>query len=343
MNGATKQPEAAQLPVPVETPARTALAVQDVREQISLIQDLMKSVMHDGEHYGKIPGCGDKPTLLKSGAEKLSMTFRLLPRYEVSERDMGKGHREFSVRCILLYGGRDFAGEGVGSCSTMESKFRFRWDATDKDVPKEYWDSRDPALLGGTQFCARKQAGKWKIFQRAEHDNPADYYNTCLKMAKKRAHVDAVLTATAASDIFTQDVEDLAENGKASVGKDEPPEATPKEMRARADALADEAERLTAKSKREREAGQPTSPSAQSDDSPPTAGDEGQPGPDEWREVEIHFGKNAGKKLGELTLDSLVWYQDTWQPKEYKGRIDPRDIALRRALDDSKGIRDGKF
>ena len=46
---------------------------------------------------------------------------------------------------------------------------------------------------------------------RIEHDNPADYYNTVLKMAKKRAHVDAVLTATAASDIFTQDIEDMPE------------------------------------------------------------------------------------------------------------------------------------
>jgi hypothetical protein len=36
-------------------------------------------------------------------------------------------------------------------------------------------------------------------------------------MAKKRAHVDAILTSTAASDIFTQDVEDMAENG--SFGK----------------------------------------------------------------------------------------------------------------------------
>jgi hypothetical protein len=28
-------------------------------------------------------------------------------------------------------------------------------------------------------------------------------------MAKKRAHIDAVLTCTAASDIFTQDIEDI--------------------------------------------------------------------------------------------------------------------------------------
>ena len=49
---------------------------------------------------------------------------------------------------------------------------------------------------------------RWQNDQRVEYDNPADYYNTALKMAKKRAHVDAILTATAASDCFTQDVED---------------------------------------------------------------------------------------------------------------------------------------
>ena len=38
----------------------------------------------------------------------------------------------------------------------------------------------------------------------------ADVYNVVLKQAKKRALVDAVLTATAASDLFTQDLEDLS-------------------------------------------------------------------------------------------------------------------------------------
>lgn len=35
--------------------------------------------------------------------------------------------------------------------------------------------------------------------------------NTCLKMAKKRAQVDAALTVGSLSDIFTQDLEDMAE------------------------------------------------------------------------------------------------------------------------------------
>jgi hypothetical protein len=38
---------------------------------------------------------------------------------------------------------------------------------------------------------------------------PYDFYNTALKIGKKRAMVDAVLTVTGASEIFTQDAEDL--------------------------------------------------------------------------------------------------------------------------------------
>lgn len=44
-------------------------------------------------------------------------------------------------------------------------------------------------------------------FQR--ESNPWNLHNTFLKMAKKRALIDAVLNATAASEIFTQDVEDI--------------------------------------------------------------------------------------------------------------------------------------
>lgn len=199
-----------------------AMGVSEIIDQVNLIQNVMKSVMRDNEHYGVIPGTGKKPSLLKSGAEKLTMTFRMAPRYEITINDMGRGHREYEVVCHLdsLVTGK-FLGSGVGNCSTMETKYRYRTgptESTGKPVPKEYWNLRDKApdkakaLLGGPGFVTKKFDGKWEIAQqgeRVEHDNPADYYNTVKKMGKKRAFVDAVLTVTAASDIFTQDVEDL--------------------------------------------------------------------------------------------------------------------------------------
>lgn len=196
----------------------SAYTVQRVTQQIGLIQDLMRSVMKDGEHFGVIPGCGKKPSLLKPGAEKLSCVFRLAPAYEgeLNPVDLGDGHREYVIKCRLTHiPSGTVIGEGLGSCSTMEGKYRYRAGEvkpTGKPVPQEYWTARDQSMIGGPGFATRKIDGKWEIVEageKVEHDNPADYYNTVLKMAKKRAHVDAILTATSASDIFTQDVEDM--------------------------------------------------------------------------------------------------------------------------------------
>lgn len=197
----------------VETTAIGAPAsVGELRQQVNVIQDAMAAVMKVDEHYGVIPGTGSKPSLLKPGAEKLSLLFRLAPEYQISKSDLGSGHREYEITCTLRHiNSNKVMGQGVGSCNTMEGKFRYRTESTGKDVPREYWDSRDKSLLGGDSYSAKKKGNQWLIFHRVDHDNPPDYYNTVLKMAKKRAHVDAILTATAASDIFTQDFEDMPE------------------------------------------------------------------------------------------------------------------------------------
>lgn len=190
------------------------LSPAQILDQVNLIQQVMRAVMRDGEHYGKIPGCGDKPTLLKPGAEKLAMTFRLRPEFAVEVIDLPRGHREVRVVCTLRTANGSILGQGVGSCSTMESKYRYRSESTGREVPKSYWAARDAKLLGGPEFSAKKFDGRWVIVHRVESADLADAYNTVLKMSKKRALVDAVITATAASDIFTQDVEDFREAGE---------------------------------------------------------------------------------------------------------------------------------
>jgi hypothetical protein len=124
----------------------------------------------------------------------------------------------------------------------METKWRYRNaepEITDKPVPKEYWElkKKDVAkaldMIGGKGFSTKKVDGNWMIAKmtggKVEYDNPADYYNTCWKMAKKRALVDAVLTVTAASDIFTQDVEEMVENGTIEPKSETIPSKAPKE------------------------------------------------------------------------------------------------------------------
>lgn len=156
----------------------------EVRTQVNQIQYLMKEVLSENEHFGKIPGCGNKPSLFQSGAEKIAFMFHLVPTYEIKRIDLPRDHREYETKCILT--NRDtgqIMGEGFGTCSTMESKYRYRnvWNpqTQKKDIRKENLDI-------------------------------ADTYNTVLKISKKRAFVDAVKSTTAASDIFTQDIEDIA-------------------------------------------------------------------------------------------------------------------------------------
>ena len=222
-----------------------SMDTDSVKGQVQLIQQVMAAVMHPGIHYGTIPGCGDKPTLLKPGAEKLQMTFKLAPKYEVFEKELPRGHREYRITCIYTHSPtKTFLGEGVGVCTTMEGKYRFRAgrEDTGNPVPKEYWDTRKKypkeaqELIGGKGFSTAKVDGQWMIMkagERMEHDNPADYYNTVLKIGKKRAQVDGILTVTAASDIFTQDIEDdpslFGGTGEVEKPKDEKKEEKKKE------------------------------------------------------------------------------------------------------------------
>ena len=61
----------------------------------------------------------------------------------------------------------------------------------------------------------------------------------------------------------------------------------------------------------------------------------------DWHNVEIHFGKNKGVKLGDLGSRQLEWYVTEWQPKPYKGAIAEADQILRAALDQAAGELDG--
>jgi len=191
--------------------------IADVISMKATVQDVLKSQMQEDVHYGKIPGTGDKPTLLKAGAEMLRMVFNMSTICEATDVTVDtddKGHKTYEICMHILNKDGIKVATGLGACSTMESKYKYRSQLTDRKVPSEYWESRDKALLGGPQYSPKKVKGSWLVSERVEHDNPADYYNTVKKMAKKRAMADGILTATCSSDLFTQDLEDLNANFK---------------------------------------------------------------------------------------------------------------------------------
>ena len=130
------------------------LSVDSMRSHVAVIDEMTKAVMKSGMHYGVIPGCGDKPTLLQPGAQKLLLAFQLSVEPEVEWNDLPNGHREYHVKCHLISRANGIkVGTGLGNCSTMESRYRFRTQNTGAIVPQEYWTTRDPELLGGRRVA----------------------------------------------------------------------------------------------------------------------------------------------------------------------------------------------
>ncbi len=53
----------------------------------------------------------------------------------------------------------------------------------------------------------------------------------------------------------------------------------------------------------------------------------------DFRETRIHFGKNRGLMLSELTPQQVHWYETDWMPKkEVNGPTSVEDLALIDAL-----------
>jgi len=141
--------------------------IAQLRRMYDMFRELQKRVLEEGVDYGYPAGKktpGQKPSLYKSGAEKLTRLFNLTPRFEIVEAIEKDDFVMYTFKCTLQAASGRIVGEGFGSCNSKE--------------------------------------------KRAWSENPWAFQNNILKIAKKRAHIDAVLTGLGASNVFTQDLED---------------------------------------------------------------------------------------------------------------------------------------
>lgn len=192
---------------PIAAPAEVIAIQEEARE-------LVAKALKRGRDYGEVPGT-DRDTLLKPGAERLTLAFGLVARFRVIEKEadhdrvvqwrkekkvyqkkqyvrtdtiegQSLGLYRVVIECELVNRETgEVVGSSIASCSTLESKYVER---------------------------------------------PRDSENTVYKMASKRAHVGATLNALGLSDQFTQDVEDQAPAAASSSegeGAGEDPNAPP--------------------------------------------------------------------------------------------------------------------
>jgi hypothetical protein len=176
-------------------------SAMEIRARVNLVQEVMHGIMKRDTHYGTIPGT-PKPTLYKPGAEVLCVTFRIAQEYKIE--DLGDSlTARFRVTCVGRHQVTGIVlGEGVGECSSAEEKYKWRGA-----VCAEEFDLT-PESMRRLKFAKYKGSVEKKIQIRTE---AADLANTILKMACKRAMIAMTLNVTAASDIFTQDIEDMPE------------------------------------------------------------------------------------------------------------------------------------
>lgn len=152
-----------------------ALGIEQALKHYGTVTEFVKRVLKNGIDYGVIPGT-HKPTLYKSGAEKVCQLFNLRAEFtciEAVQDWTGKEHGLeeplffYRYRCTLWYPKTNGhpVGEGTGSCNSLENKYRGR---------------------------------NWRF----------ELVNTVDKMAQKRSLVAATLVACGLSAYFSQDLED---------------------------------------------------------------------------------------------------------------------------------------
>lgn len=209
-------------------------------------QKVQRAMMREGVHFGKVPGKeNDKDArhgLLKAGAELLCQLYNLVPAPEAQIEygdltNVTSPAIRVRVRCLVHAGsvGGPIVGVGYGAANSWEVKYRYR--GTGRKCPacemntviKSKWKAKGGPFEGQQPWvCLEKQGGCGTEFapddtrlteadvSKVPNGEALDLENTLLKMAEKRAKVDGTIAATATSDLFTQDVEDMTERKKTT-------------------------------------------------------------------------------------------------------------------------------
>lgn len=160
--------------------------IQDMDQQFAvavhqreLLADYIKKQLKPGKHFYQR---GDqKPSLSKEGAEIILLPHNLCPDYQqtggpTEPPDNGRPY-QITVKCILRVKGNpdSFVGSGIGSAGS-EKGF---WNKTTRE-----WEYQP------------RQTDKYLC------------HNATLKMAQKSAMIAATINSTAASEFFTQDMDE---------------------------------------------------------------------------------------------------------------------------------------
>lgn len=109
---------------PITTFEATGKTVEEAKQFNDEMNRFIDTVLIAGVDYGLIPNC-KKPTLLKSGAEKILNYLGLIARTEVVNRveNYDIGFFSYEIKVFLIDYNGVVKAEGFGICNSRESKY----------------------------------------------------------------------------------------------------------------------------------------------------------------------------------------------------------------------------
>lgn len=186
-------------------------SIRETKQAIALLQSLVKDMLTRDIDYGRIPGTPQE-SLWDPGAQMVISAFNCYP----GERRMltWEDTNEKIVACIevplISRATQRVMATGVGAASTLETKHKYRW-------------VEDPAEAGYDEEAIKtlktKTSSRGTLY-RIENPEHSDLVNTILKMASKRAEVDAAQSLPGVASVLRKMFTGYKEKAEKGTGED---------------------------------------------------------------------------------------------------------------------------
>src|ERR671914_363935 len=213
----------AMMPAEPEEMGISQASIHHTQQQLALLEELVHLVLKPDQDFGIIPGT-DRPTLLKPGAANIIAAFNCHsePHIDIETIDPDDSFVSYTAHVDVV---SNLTGKvvsrGFGSCNSYEKKYRYREERRKCPHCQAQAIIKGRTEYGGGWLCWSKQGGcgvkfpdgdpsiEGQITGQIDNPDPLDQSNTYLKIAVKRAEVDAALRLPGVARFFTQDLEDI--------------------------------------------------------------------------------------------------------------------------------------
>ena len=155
--------------------------IQVVKQNVELMERAVSTLLIENVDYGTVYGIKE-PFLFDPGASTARDLFNCYPQHEVILKETEKGLMTIFMRANLISRKtKEIIASGVGAATMEETKYKWRW-------------VEDPKVWGYNEEDCQKRKAKYHPYPmtyRILNPDVDELKNTILKMASKRAEVDA--------------------------------------------------------------------------------------------------------------------------------------------------------